>query len=109
MSHRTDHLTARKESPHEDRPPHDPFTPTHARRHADTQLLAPHHRRLSALCRPVRQTLPHAARSPRPRGYPHLPTLAAPPAGLQEHLYPDRVCLTLFLRDYSWPSVDGRL
>src|SRR6266568_3354472 len=44
------HLESRKESPHEDRPPSDPFTPTYARRSADSQLLAPHCRRVSALC-----------------------------------------------------------
>src|SRR5215468_5836321 len=91
------HLESRKESPHEDRPPSDPFTPTYARRSADPQLLAPHHRRVSAQCRPVCQTLPYVPRSFRPRAHPHLPTRAAPPAGLRERLHPDGLCLTLFL------------
>src|SRR5438105_4580913 len=45
-------LQQRKESPHEDHPPDDPVTAAHARRHADSQLLAPYHRWLSALRRP---------------------------------------------------------
>jgi nucleotide-binding universal stress UspA family protein len=38
---------------------------THARRPADPQLLTAYHRWVSALRRPVRQALPHRARSPR--------------------------------------------
>src|SRR5439155_1882201 len=87
----------RKEPTHEDRPPSDPFTPTYARRSADSQLLAPHRRRVSALCGPVRQALPHRARSPRRRAHPYLSTASAPPAGLRERLHPDGVCPPLFL------------
>src|SRR6266705_2001118 len=81
----------------------------YARRHANSQLLAPHHRRVSALRRPIRQAFPHLARSSRRRAYPHLTTPSPPPAGLEEHLYPDRLCPAFFLRDHPGPSVDGGL
>src|SRR5438132_7516032 len=83
---RVDYLPTRKESPHEDRPPHDPVASAHAPRPADSQLLAAHHRWVSALCRPVRQALPHLTRSSRRRAYPHLSTPSPPAAGLQEYL-----------------------
>src|SRR5215510_11390656 len=102
-------LPAHKESSHEDPSSHDFFTSAHARRHADSQLLVPYHRRLSALHSPVRQTLWHLAGSPGTRAHPHLPAPPPPPAGLQEHLYPDRVCPPLSLRDHPGPPVDGRL
>src|SRR5215510_4817248 len=57
----------------------------------DTQLLAPHHRWLSALCGSVRQALRLLTGSPGTRAHPHLPAPPPPPAGLEEHLYPDRV------------------
>src|SRR6266436_5524055 len=69
----------------------------------------PHDRWVSALRRPVRQALWHLAGSPGPRAHPHLPAPSPPPAGLEEHLYPDRVCPPLSLRDHPRPSVDGRL
>src|ERR1043166_5588385 len=59
------HLPQRKESRHEDPPPHDPFTPTHVRRYAEPQLLTAYHRWLSALRRPVRAVLPDLARALR--------------------------------------------
>src|SRR5262252_2604580 len=80
-------LQERKESPHEDLPPSVALTSTHARRHADSQLLAPYHRWLSTLRGPVCQALPHL--------------------GLRERLHPDGVCFTLFLRDHPGPPVDG--
>src|SRR6266567_5334879 len=95
---RLDPPHTRKESSHEDHPPDAPLTATHARRHANSQLLTPHHRRVSALRRPICQTFPHLPRSSRRRAYPHLPTPSPPPAGLEEHLYPDRVCPAIFLR-----------
>src|SRR5262245_3427483 len=63
-------LSTHKESPHEDHPPDDPLTAAHARRYADPQLLAPHHRRVSAQCRPVCQALPHLSRALRPGPHP---------------------------------------
>src|SRR6266487_3772647 len=73
----------------------------------DPQLLAPHHRWLSALRRPVCQAFPHLARSPGTRAHPHLPAPPPAPAGLEEHLYPDRVCPPLSLRDHPRPPMDG--
>src|SRR5438552_5403444 len=97
--HATPRLSSRVTQgvPHDDRPPADPFTPTYARRSADSPLLAPHRRRVSARCGPVRQALPHLARSPRRRAHPHLSTPSPPPAGLRERLHPDGVCPPLFL------------
>src|SRR4029450_2371415 len=100
-------ISQHKESSHEDPSPHDPLTSAHARRYEDSQLLGPHHRRLSALHGPVRQALWHLPRPPGPRTYPHLPTPSPAPAGLQEHLYPDRVCPAVFLLHHAGPSLDG--
>src|SRR4029434_8200167 len=87
----TDHLAAHEESRHEDHPPHVSLTSTHARRHADPQLLAPHDRWLSALRRPICQALWHLAGSPGTRAHPYLSTPSAPYPRLREHLHPERV------------------
>src|SRR5438105_7327918 len=99
------YLPQRKESRHEDPPPHDPFTSTYARRHADPQLLTAYHRWVSALRRPVREALPYLAGSPGPRAHPHLSTPSPPAARLQEHLYPDRLCPAAFVRNHVRASM----
>ena len=89
-----------------------PISPLRRRMLEDMQIrnyLSPHHRRVSALCRPICPTFPHLARSSRRRAYPHLSTPSPPAAGLRERLHPDGVCFTLFLRDHLGASLDGGL
>src|SRR5215813_8424113 len=45
----------------------------------------------------------------RRHGDPHLSTPSPPAARLQEHLYPDRLCPAVFVRNHVRAPLDGRL
>ena len=69
--------------------PHDPLTPTHARRPADSQLLPPHHRR--RICATVAQFAKHFRTSPDRLGPEHIRTY-------QLHLLQQQVSKSIFIQ-----------